>query len=430
MRRIFMAGAIALVFAVTGRAADVVLQVDGEKTVGHVDEKIYGQFLEHIYHSCNGGLWGEMVWSRSFEDPPDPAFVIEGDSINRTGTKGQSALVFGGINWEDYGFSFQAQKVAGEEGFAVIVRESGLQTMYEVHFGDESNTRHAIYDYTPARREQPDKRTLRVAKEGNIEAGRWYRVRMRCVGTKIEAYLDDQKVIEAEDRKIRPDGRVGIATFNASAKFRNLEVTDLQGKTLFVGWPTNVAHAGLGVGWKGYGKAVYDWSPENPLNSGHCQMVAVNEGEAGVEQTPVCVTKEESYRGSVWVRGDESAEMVARLKDGEKVLAEAKLGQARVQWKQLTCTLSPRESAENATLQIGVAGKSKVWIDQVSLMSDSSRKCGGYRPDLQQAVAELKPAVIRWPGGCFASRYWWKDGIGVQHKRVGRIKTYSDERGC
>jgi alpha-N-arabinofuranosidase len=42
---------------------------------------------------------------------------------------------------------------------------------------------------------------------------------------------------------------------------------------------------------------------------------------------------------------------------------------------------------------------------------------GGFRPDLLQAIADIKPPLIRWPGGCFASAYRWKDGIGPQEKR-------------
>jgi alpha-N-arabinofuranosidase len=48
----------------------VSLAVDPARVLGTIDERIYGHFLEHIYHSVNGGLWGEMVWDRSFEEPP------------------------------------------------------------------------------------------------------------------------------------------------------------------------------------------------------------------------------------------------------------------------------------------------------------------------------------------------------------------------
>src|SRR5665648_1194621 len=36
----------------------------------------------------------------------------------------------------------------------------------------------------------------------------------------------------------------------------------------------------------------------------------------------------------------------------------------------------------------------------------------GYRKDLLEALQALKVPVLRWPGGCFADTYHWKNGIG------------------
>lgn len=36
----------------------------------------------------------------------------------------------------------------------------------------------------------------------------------------------------------------------------------------------------------------------------------------------------------------------------------------------------------------------------------------GFRSDVIEALRALRIPVIRWPGGCFASAYHWKDGIG------------------
>ncbi len=42
----------------------------------------------------------------------------------------------------------------------------------------------------------------------------------------------------------------------------------------------------------------------------------------------------------------------------------------------------------------------------------------GYRQDVIAALKELKLSVVRWPGGCFASGYHWKDGVGRNRKPV------------
>ena len=49
-------------------AQPVHLKIDTTQVVREIDPKVYGQFLEHIYHSVNGGVRGEVVWNRSFEE--------------------------------------------------------------------------------------------------------------------------------------------------------------------------------------------------------------------------------------------------------------------------------------------------------------------------------------------------------------------------
>lgn len=41
----------------------------------------------------------------------------------------------------------------------------------------------------------------------------------------------------------------------------------------------------------------------------------------------------------------------------------------------------------------------------------------GYRKDVLEALKALNMPVLRWPGGCFADTYHWKDGIGPKDKR-------------
>src|SRR5881392_4420459 len=41
----------------------------------------------------------------------------------------------------------------------------------------------------------------------------------------------------------------------------------------------------------------------------------------------------------------------------------------------------------------------------------------GIRLDVVEALKKLKIPVLRWPGGCFADTYHWKDGIGPKNKR-------------
>ncbi|HZI47675.1 MAG TPA: hypothetical protein VFD75_07735 [Pyrinomonadaceae bacterium] len=42
------------------------------------------------------------------------------------------------------------------------------------------------------------------------------------------------------------------------------------------------------------------------------------------------------------------------------------------------------------------------------------------RNDVLAALKELHVPVLRWPGGCFADEYHWRDGIGPRDKRPRR----------
>ena len=47
----------------------------------------------------------------------------------------------------------------------------------------------------------------------------------------------------------------------------------------------------------------------------------------------------------------------------------------------------------------------------------------GMRKDVVEALKDMQIPVLRWPGGCFADEYHWKDGIGPKENRKKMINT-------
>ncbi len=54
-----------------------------------------------------------------------------------------------------------------------------------------------------------------------------------------------------------------------------------------------------------------------------------------------------------------------------------------------------------------------LWVGPNSSIPNTN----GYRNDVLQALKDLKVPVLRWPGGCFADEYHWRDGIGPRENR-------------
>lgn len=65
-----------------------------------------------------------------------------------------------------------------------------------------------------------------------------------------------------------------------------------------------------------------------------------------------------------------------------------------------------------------------VWVGEDSPIPN----IGGIRRALVEALQRIRPAVIRWPGGCFADAYDWRDGIGPRQRRPRRTNFWIDQR--
>ncbi|HEY7088982.1 MAG TPA: alpha-N-arabinofuranosidase [Tepidisphaeraceae bacterium] len=61
-----------------------------------------------------------------------------------------------------------------------------------------------------------------------------------------------------------------------------------------------------------------------------------------------------------------------------------------------------------------------MWVGEDSTIPNTR----GIRNDVVAAMKKLSIPVLRWPGGCFADEYHWRDGIGPRNQRAKRINTH------
>lgn len=61
-----------------------------------------------------------------------------------------------------------------------------------------------------------------------------------------------------------------------------------------------------------------------------------------------------------------------------------------------------------------------LWVGRDSKIPNTD----GLRNDVLFALREIKVPNLRWPGGCFADTYHWKDGIGPQNQRASIVNTH------
>ena len=115
-----------------------------------------------------------------------------------------------------------------------------------------------------------------------------------------------------------------------------------------------------------------------------------------------------------------------------KLLAEATIDVKDKVWKQYKAELTVTEDCKNAVLQILMLNTGLLDVDMVSLMPQETFKGHGLRKDLAQALADLQPKFMRFPGGCvvhgggdgFWDTYRWKTTIGPKETRKGLKNTW------
>ncbi|WP_447641512.1 MULTISPECIES: alpha-L-arabinofuranosidase C-terminal domain-containing protein [Chitinophagaceae] len=95
-------------------------------------------------------------------------------------------------------------------------------------------------------------------------------------------------------------------------------------------------------------------------------------------------------------------------------------------WKSIGTILTATGSSENARLEIVPHFSGHIALDMVSLFPQKTFRNhkNGLRADLAQAIADLHPKFLRFPGGCVAhgdgleNIYYWKNTIGRLEDRI------------
>ena len=111
-------------------------------------------------------------------------------------------------------------------------------------------------------------------------------------------------------------------------------------------------------------------------------------------------------------------------KDGKEI-AQATLSVTSDKWKKQNIVLTATANATDAVLAIVPQNIGKYGLDMISLFPQKTFKGrkNGLRADLAQAIADIHPRFVRFPGGCLAhgdgidNIYDWKGSIGALETR-------------
>ena len=479
MKRILLLWFLAGLLAVPAAGQERVnLNIDARKIDGRIDPLIYGQLFEHIYFSANNGVWQEIVYGRSFEPehfpgiPPRDGYFdgwfADAEEVLHSPTRYEQPIRVAGLDTDSYDIemevkwrayrlpgrrwsgglldlrfafkdlgdgtdsyflrlydpAFEGQRFALAQTQAQIEADNQAKALAKAQkavegaqFALSTRVEKEITFFGHSRKVVTMEPFLaKAAQPAQLDQEQWHKLKISCRGQRVKVWWDGKQVLSGKVPDGRRQNTVTLWENYTEALYRNIRITSADGKTCyFAGIPEDVRIPDVAPEWTAFGDGRFRLVKGDAVNMDYAQEIAA-EALSGLEQGPVYVRPGDPFVGSIYARGDGRAALSVGLRSGGKWLVRESLGRPSAGWQRFEFTLDAGDYEGDASFAVA-AEDGTLLVDQASMGTEAGRRNGGFRPDILQAVQDLHPTCLRWPGGGYAAQYDWRWGIGPQEAR-------------
>ena len=187
------------------------------------------------------------------------------------------------------------------------------------------------------------------------------------------------------------------------------------------------------MGWNTFGNVtVSDVKPAFDRNPHYVTLESsgAREKQTGLENRGffgMGLKKDMKYDFTVYGRlhlidGKQGKIRVELVNSKNDVIAKQVINITNNKWQKLTATLTSPQTDPKGLMRVYLEkGSESVDLDHISLFPEDN--WNGLRADLVQDLADLKPGIFRFPGGCIVegtdldTRYEWKNSVGAPENR-------------
>lgn len=436
---------ILAIFNASVRAGDpdAMITIDAGRPIHSVSRYMTGACLEDVNHEVYGGIWSQMIFGESFQEP-SPAIAPRGFTA------------FGG-DWKISDGQLLASAGDGPKLVADDVRlasgEVGVEILFpDSHAGNAGLLLNLRNPATGADRfigyeVSLDSRGLLVLgrHRNNWEpirevacqtpVNQWISLRVKIDGPSVQAIVDGKPVLDYTDRAHPlPAGGVALRTWQRAARFRNLSITT-SGKTRQLPFvAADLATSGaLSALWKpiarGSAHGSYALQTRDPFKGAQSQIITFSQGagEIGIENKGLnrwgmAFVAGKPYEGRLWARAKERTSIVVALEsaDGQSSYARATLEAKPGDWQRLDFSLTPRASDSAGRFAILLTNPGSIEIGSALLQPGPWGRFKNLpvRKDVADALVAEGITVLRYGGSMINDpEYRWKKMIGPRDRR-------------
>jgi hypothetical protein len=440
-----------LAMLVNAPAQDARIDVRADQVLHPVSRYLTGACIEDVNHEIYGGIYSQMIFGESFQEPAPPAplrgFTAYGGRwIPQAGelaaeTGDGPKLLCAGPAFAEGEVSvelFFPEQKPGNAGLIVKVSQPGLGadrfTGYEVAL--ETSGRLVLGRH---RQNWEPIRTVPCA----VPIKEWLTLTVRMTEKSLEVLLNGKSLTQFEDTE-HPlaSGSVGLRTWQREARFRNLVITTAgtrQPKPFELSAP-ETGRDEVSAVWRAVrrGAAEGDVALETQGAFAGRQSQRLSfirgSGEVGLENQGLnrwglFFAGGKPYQGRLWARAPQATEVWVALEsaDGAIVHAEKRLRLKAGDWQYLEFSLRPKATEAKGRFAIKLKQPGSVTLGYAFLQPGPWGRFKGLpvRRDVAEGLIDQGITVLRY-GGSMVNHpeYRWKKMIGPRDRRPPYTGTW------
>ena len=422
--RLVLVLAASLGFGWLSRAAEEVrITVHASQARHRLTRYMTGACIEDVNHEIYGGIYSQMIFGESFQEPPSPPKLVgftayEGDWQLADGTLAVGSAPGPKLVSD---FSPFANGTVGVE--LLLPGKSGGVAGLLVKLTAPGNGMDNFMGYEVAL--DSERQWLVLGRHRHnweplqnvpcvVPADQWIPLVVRTGEKTLEILVDGKIVLKYEDQHF-PLLRGGIAlrSFNRACRYRNLWVqTDGQTKALaFQAAPD--LNAGVSRMWRGWqeGSAQAEFSliSDQPFIGRQSQRMTfrAGKGEVGLynqslNRWGMHFVAGQPYEGYLWVRATELTRFSVSLQnlDGSQSYAEQELEATPGDWCRLSFVLTPKANNQAGRFAIRLTQPGTLSVGHAFLQPGEWGRFKGLpdRKDVVQGLIDQGLTVLRYGG--------------------------------
>ena len=431
------------VLAVAGRAEDVKITVTAGQARQRVSRYLTGACIEDVNHEIYGGIYSQMIFGESFQEPAKSApvegfrayggaWTIRDGELSASGGDGPK-LVSEHPAFADGEAGVEVllpDRRSGNAGLIVKVSRPGVGADnfdgYEVSLDAAANIlrlgRH--------------RHNWELIKDTlcEVPVNRWIALVVRMKGRMLEVLVHGKSVIQYDaGERTLGSGTVGVRQWQREARYRNLRVMTDETTRILPFKPSSDEGLAVSGMWQAvrHGGALgrCDLMTERPFVGAQSQRITFTsgQGEIGIENRGLnrwgmYFVAGKPYEGCIWARVEKPADLFVALEsgDGGKVYAQARLPVTSSDWRRLDFTLTPSDTDEAGRFVVTLKEPGSVVLGYAFLQPGEWGRFKGLpvRRDVAEALIDEGITVLRYGGSMINDpEYRWKNMIGPRDRR-------------